>query len=241
MPGKRGPNYPAFGLGEAILKAQKLYEQDGTARTAPDVAIQAWGYTTLNGTSLRVIAALRQYGLLESAEDAIKLSDRALAIILASPDKAKAIHEAANAPAVFGLIKQEFSDGLPSDAAIVSTLVRKYGFQASAAGRCVASFRETIELEKATVDSDIDVRWETSQPPPPRRDAALDRQPERQGATRVMLQWLLADDGVATLTVNKRLAPADIDALKAYLDIVKQQVMLTKTFPPTPQDSPAEP
>lgn len=224
MAGKRGPNYPAFGLGEAINRARKLYEQDGTARTAPEVAVRAWGYTTLNGSSLRALAGVRQYGLLESSEDSVKLSDRALAILLSpvgSSDRVQAINEAAHAPAIFATLNELYTDGLPSDAAIVSTLVRKYGFQEEPAQKCVSAYRETIELVKQSGVADIPPTGAEQ----PARSEKRDERPatgrDTQGG-RMEFHWPLSGDAQATLTVSRRLDADDIETLVSYFEIAKK-------------------
>lgn len=147
----RGRSYPAIGLPDAIERARELYDQDDRALTTPEAAVGAWGYTSLNGASLRVLSALRQYGLVADVGDKIKLSDRALAIIVEpedSPERAKAIREAAKEPTVFQELLDANPDGLPSDAALKSVLVRDdaFGFKSGPADKLISALRESLAL-----------------------------------------------------------------------------------------------
>ena len=145
----RGKSYPVIGLKEALRRAQELYSQEGKAMTTPEVAVTAWDYTSLNGTSLRVLSALRQYGLLADSGDQTKLSDRALTIESepdGSAERAEAILAAAMEPTIFREIRDEYVDGLPSDATIRSYLVRKQGLQKGPSDKAIRAFRETDEL-----------------------------------------------------------------------------------------------
>src|SRR2546422_3378856 len=148
----RSRNYPGIGLSEALEKARDFYSSDGKAAVPKDVAVKTWGYNGLNGASLRVLGALNQYGLLDSPESrTVRLSPLALAIILEpmdSPERAEAIQEAAKAPAIFSEILDQYPDGLPSDAALMSYLVRHENFSESAAKTLIASLRDTLELAK---------------------------------------------------------------------------------------------
>ncbi len=147
----RGRSYPAIGLREAVQRARALYDQEGTAMTVPEVAVSAWGYKSLNGTSLRVLSALRQYGLLTGSGEQIRLSDRALDIIMEpdeSQDRRQAILAAAKEPVIFADIQESFEWNLPSDGSIVSHLVRKHNFVRGAANKIVAALRETEELAR---------------------------------------------------------------------------------------------
>ena len=149
----RSRNYPSLGLGDAIDRARVLYKQEGRARAPGEVVVRAWGYNTLNGASLRVLSALRQYGLLEGGNDDTRLSDRALALILEPEDSAtygQALQACLNAPALFQEIVQEYGSEIPSDAALVSYLVRRQNFNEGAARTLIQVFRESADLVRSS-------------------------------------------------------------------------------------------
>lgn len=243
MAGKtRSRNYPAFGLGEAIARARRLYEQDGKAAVPTDVAVRAWGYGTLNGASLRTLGAVRQYGLLDDAGDKlVKLSSRALTILLEpedSPERVKAIQEAANSPAVFRELIERYGDGLPSDAGLISYLVRHENFTEDAARSLIAAFRDTLGLVSGLPATNITNSGNLDEDAPD-PNAALRRSQlgltdvlDRAGVTKrspapepggaMQFQWPLSGDAVATLTVTRELDPDDVETLADYLEIAKR-------------------
>src|SRR5437867_12855179 len=105
MPKDRSPNYPALSLETAVQRAKALYEREGRSAVAPEVAVKAWGYRSLSGPSRSQIAALRHYGLIEQPSNGnLRLSNRALALVLRSPDSPEyqaALRDAALTPALF--------------------------------------------------------------------------------------------------------------------------------------------
>jgi hypothetical protein len=243
MAGSRGPSYPAFGLPEAIERARKLYEQDGRAQTSPEVAVGAWGYGSLNGASLRVLSALKQYGLLETANDYVKLSDRALAIIVepeGSPDRAEAIQAAAMAPAIFTSLLAEYQENVPSDGALVAHLVRKQGFSDDAAQKVVAAFRQTVELAKQSTVVHTTESRERPQPaaehprpgPRPESRGRHSEAPQRGAGEEAMeFNWPLSGNAVATLTVSKKLDLDDIETLTSYFEVAKRALKKAASTP----------
>jgi hypothetical protein len=145
----RSRNYPSMSLGAAIERARELYKREGRAKVPASVVVSAWGYNSLNGASLRALAALRQYGLLDGGLEDTRLSDRALTLLLepdTSPDYAVALREALTEPNLFHELLDEYKDNLPSDGALFSYLVRKQGFGESAAKTLIQAFRESVEL-----------------------------------------------------------------------------------------------
>lgn len=149
MANVRSRNYPALSLGEAIQRARILYEKEGRAKVDAGSAVKAWGYGSLNGASLRVLSALRQYGLIDGSNEEIRLSERGLTLLLepnTSPEHGAALEAALTSPSLFQDVLAEYPEGLPSDAALVSYLVRKQGLGEAAAKSVVESLRESIQL-----------------------------------------------------------------------------------------------
>lgn len=228
----RSRNFPALGLGDAIKKAKEFYSKDGKAAVPSDVAVQAWGYKGINGASLRTLGAVRQYGLLDGSGDKmVKLSARGLTIVLEpedSAERATAISEAAMMPAMFKELRDQYPDGLPSDAAMVSWLVRSHSFNEGSARDLIASYRATLALAGEGVKRDTSAghsRGDHSEgernnpPPPPRGHQGRPPAPEAQ---HMEFTWPLSGDAVATLTVSKGLDPDDIETLTAYFEIAKK-------------------
>jgi hypothetical protein len=157
MAGKRpkSPNFPAFGLKDAVDKVSKIFEQEGKSRINPASAVKALDYSSLNGASLRVLGALRQYGLLEGVNDDVKVSDLAIKILHGEEsERLGLLREAGRRPRIFHELLQEHGSDLPSDESLKARLLTKMNFSTpEAAQLCVQAFRETVNLAKL-IDND---------------------------------------------------------------------------------------
>lgn len=170
---ERSPNYPAIGLPKAIECARALWEREKRTAVPPVVAAKAWGYRSLSGPARTTVAALRQYGLVESVGGAIALSDLAVDILIqieGSEALVTAIQTAANGPDLFRELRQTHASA--SDEALNAYLITKKRFSVDGAQRCIRSFRETVALAnrasegyaKAETDQTLSVSHDMSTP-----------------------------------------------------------------------------
>jgi hypothetical protein len=214
-------------LGEALSRARELYARNGKAQIQTDAAVQAWGYGSLNGASLRVLGALKQYGLLDDpAPKIVKLSPRALTILLEpedSAERAKALGEAAKAPPVFAELLEHYGKDIPSDEALSSHLIRNVGFSGDGARSVIASFRDTLSLAETAANSDIPPRKQAKSDggQEERKDRTPPPRPDTEGDV-MDFNWPLSGGAVARLTVSRALDPDDVETLAAYLEIAKR-------------------
>lgn len=237
MPPKaRSRNYPSLSLGEALQRARELYKKEGRARVPAPVLVGAWGYNSLNGASLRVLSALRQYGLLEGSNEETRLSPRALTLILEpedSPDYDEALHGALAEPALFQDIIQEYGDDVPSDGALMSYLVRKQDFSEGGARTLIGSFRESVELVRSRSASYTPAKTETNAiehrpatPPVAQHNALQDIVLQKDmGAVVREFVWPLS--GNTAVTVRIALgdpAAEDVDEISQVLDLAKIRI-----------------
>ena len=157
----KSPRYPVIGLTEAIARVRKVYESDHLNTIPKSVVAEHMGYTSLNGASLGIISAVSKYGLLEGGADGMRVSDRALAILVhdvGDEARVEAVEAAAKAPALFEELFGEFPNGA-SDNAIKSFLLGRKKFLASAAATAIRAFKETLALvqqERSAYDSGIE-------------------------------------------------------------------------------------
>jgi hypothetical protein len=186
----RSPRHPVFGLGEAIQKIRDFYRINGRAHVSPDVAVQAWKYTGLNGASLRTLATIRQYGLLDEVGKDVRVSPLALTLMVEpeeSPDYAAAIHAAAREPRIFVEILEEFPHDLPAEQGVISYLIRKKNFAEDAARKVNAVLRDTLALveryQAPPIQETGDVPPRDRQPPPPQTGAGGRLPSAGQGGT----------------------------------------------------------
>jgi len=144
----RSPNYPRTDLKNAIALADKVYRGQHTHVGAKEVVAKHLGYDSLNGTSLTWIATLSSYGLLENADGGLKVSDDAVTILelpKGEQERVAALRRRAFAPKLFGELRQEFGDNLPSDVNLRHSLIKR-GFLPKAAAEVIPTYRETLEF-----------------------------------------------------------------------------------------------
>lgn len=124
----QSPGYPNFALPKGVDLARKIFSADRRNPIDREVAAKHLGYTGLSGASDKVLGSLGHFNLLEKAgKGQVKVTQTAVDILHPnSPaDKKRALQEAAFSPSIFAEIRDHFSDGLPSEAALKSWLMRE--------------------------------------------------------------------------------------------------------------------
>jgi hypothetical protein len=147
MANQRSPNCPHITFQEAIEKGRLVYEKEYTHATARKVVAQSLGYSGINGRSLSMIGALRQYGILEGSGDEQRISDDAVSFFVLDdgPERQAALHRMLFNPSFFAQIHADFGDSLPSESSLKHYLM-KNGFLPKAAEDVIKVYRENIRL-----------------------------------------------------------------------------------------------
>ena len=147
----RSPNYPQISLPDAITRVANIFSKEHKHPAPREVIVKDMGYNGIHGNSLGALSALSKYGLLERDGQDYRVSERAIAIIhpLDEESKAAALREAAQAPALFAEIFEQFKGQLPSDENLRAYLIRK-GFAESALTPVIDSLRETMQFVAGT-------------------------------------------------------------------------------------------
>jgi hypothetical protein len=168
--GVRGISYPAISLDEAISRAQQFWAAEKKNAAPVAAAGQHWGYTAKSSATRLVVAALLHYGLLEdlgSGDDRqVKLTDRALDILLdapESPKRLKALQEAAMAPKINADIFSRWSPSeLPSDQTLRFFLLRERNFNESSVDGFITDLRKTVGVAKLELTGEISTKPDSS-------------------------------------------------------------------------------
>lgn len=145
MARQRSPSYPSLPLNQAIDLVEKIHKTCRTNIISREDAAREMGYSGLTGRSLTVLSALLQFGLLEkTGKGDVRVSRRAVDILhgIDQSERDEAKIEAALAPQLFRDIHDRFPDGIPSESAIKSFLI-KQDFQDVAIGPAINAFLET--------------------------------------------------------------------------------------------------
>ena len=129
----RGPAYPFVNLRTAVGLLEKLYAYAKRSPALIDsIAKEAWGWSPTSSTPKKVAAALKYFGLAEDAGKegtSLRITDRGYRILVDSPDspeRTKALQEAALAPPQYSYCYKEWGPEVPQSAR--SSLIFKRGF-----------------------------------------------------------------------------------------------------------------
>lgn len=141
----RSPNYPSLSLMQSLDMVAKIHRANRTNIITREDAAQAMGYSGLTGRSMTVLAALIHFGLLAKAgKGDVRVTQVAVDALHGIDDSERntALLKAAFTPQLFQDIYERFPDGIPSEAAIRSYLI-KQEFSDAAVGPAVTAFLAT--------------------------------------------------------------------------------------------------
>lgn len=142
---QRSPSYPAVSITQAVDFASKIHKACRANVIDRETAAREMGYSGLTGRSMKVIADLIQFQLLEKeGKGNVKVTPLAVDILhgIDPKDREQALLEAALAPQLFKDIHDRFPDGIPSENAIRSYLIQQ-DFQDAAITPAITAFMES--------------------------------------------------------------------------------------------------
>ncbi len=147
----RGPSYPYVGLEEAIALAQKMYDYTKRAAAPVDSIItEAWKYSATSSSGIKVLAALKAFGLVEDAGAAsgkasLKLTPRSIRILLDDQDtsaRREEIRKAALSPKWYEYCWKTWGKEMP--ASMKSNLLIEHSFVDSTVEGFLKDYRKTM-------------------------------------------------------------------------------------------------
>lgn len=152
---ERSPAYPGISLGQAIDRAQVLYDQERRNAAPVTTVVRHWGFSNpSNGAATVALSALEKFGLIAvtgtGSNRKVRLTDLALTILL-NPDKTEVAHsirEAALNPPIHRLLWNEYQGDLPSDDTLRYELIVGKRFSERGADNFIGQFRATIAFAK---------------------------------------------------------------------------------------------
>jgi hypothetical protein len=159
---ERGPKTPGLNLASAIELLGRVRDGIGFGRAGRETVAQAIGYSSLNGTSKRAIAALSHFGLMErSGSAALVISELGKRILVPKDpgERTSAIAEAARQPALYQKLFERFGGhGLPG--LLANILVREFGILPASSEDVARIFRESVDfaglLRNGVLHSELD-------------------------------------------------------------------------------------
>lgn len=159
----RSPAYPAISLRQALELVRKVWEAQRKAEAHIDSTLHAMGYAK-HGASLRMIAALGHYGLIDESGSAdsrkIRVSEIAQDILHlqeSDPRRQAALKDAALHPVIHATLWERYGKLLPENSSIRPFLVREKGFNEDVVEEVIQNYRESFELAGLDKDGDHNV------------------------------------------------------------------------------------
>jgi hypothetical protein len=146
----RGPSYPYTDLEGAIVYTRKVYDYVKRGSAAVEAVVKdGLKLSPTSSGSQKVIAALRSFGLIEDApganSKAVKLSTRAIRILLDEPDsqeRREELKKAALAPKWYEYCWSKWGKDMPP--AMRSNLLIEHGFIESTVDGFLNDYRKSI-------------------------------------------------------------------------------------------------
>jgi hypothetical protein len=216
----RSPNYPALDLRTALLATRKAFEKDNRNKMSQAALGKHLGHDSLSGPALGKIGALRAYGIIEGKGDELRITDDAVAALMApegSNEGFDTIKRLAARPKLFQDIQKDFPT-TPSPENLKFWLIKRQ-FAPDAAEKAAKVYLASMELvEWGSLDYDPGKAEHQETLTSMRQDAKIPlKTPPPIVVKPGMLQEVFnLDEGPVTLTV-----PATLSAA-SYADLADQ-------------------
>jgi hypothetical protein len=188
-----------------------------------------------------MIGALRQYGILEGAGDAQRISDDAVSFYVLDdgPEREAALYRMLFHPPVFAQIHADFGDALPSESSLKHYLM-KDGFLPKAAEDVIKVYRENIRLVENRPKRYTGIE---DDPMPPSSTAIVHTRPSIEAltlhSTSVTSQpswsqsFALSKGTKAELIITGDVTSEGLELLKTYIELTIR-ALADKTSAPSP-------
>jgi hypothetical protein len=221
----RSPNYPALDLRAALQAARKAFEKDNRNKMSQAALGKHLGHDSLSGPAFGKIGALRAYGIIDGKGDELRITDDAVAALMApegSHEGMDTLARLAIRPKLFQDIQKDFPNR-PSLENLKFWLIKRQ-FAPDAAEKAAKIYLATLDLvEWGGLDYEPENPGHQETLATMRHEAQVQAKPPLQPAPQPpsaksgMLQEVFnLDEGPVTLTVPATLSEA------SYVDLADQ-------------------
>jgi hypothetical protein len=238
----RSPAYPAVPLKVALERAKQFYGEQRDRPAPVGAALDIWGFKPKSGTGGVMVAALKQFGLMDELNTGdvrkIQLTDLALRIIRderdPSPARDKHIKRAALTPKIYAEMWKEWRETFAADATMRFFLIHDKKYNEASVSELIADYKDTIKFAKLTDSdklpsseegqeesaADIPQPEEHSfeQPPPSPKGVQL-----MEGERVVFTHEVEPSHGVRIL-VSGEVDDSTLDALEIYIQLQRKRI-----------------
>lgn len=225
MAKQRSPNCPHISFAEAIEKGRKVYEKEHTHPAAKLVVAADLGYSGLNGRSLSLIGALRQYGILEGSGEAMRVSKDAIAYFElddGQSEKKEAMRRMALAPDLFTELSKLHVHSIPSDGNLRHDLINR-GFTSKGADDVIKVYKANVALAKGEEGDYIGGEGNELKETPPMNAPTATLSPSKPSAPPTVgvqsYAFALSPDARAELVLRGTLTADDLELLRDHVEL----------------------
>jgi hypothetical protein len=154
VPIRRSPSYPRISLDRAVILAEKVYDSAYQSAVDTTTVLELMGYLGKSGPATAALSSVKQYGLIEGRDQALKVTPLALRILHPTNDleRRMGLKEAVLAPQFYNEIRMQFEGKIPADQVLKSHLVRVHGFNPNGAD----DFIRILKDNRPYIDLDIE-------------------------------------------------------------------------------------
>jgi hypothetical protein len=247
-PRHRSPNYPAIGLRAAAGKITAMYKEDGLAPSPKLAALKHMGFEKAHGEAMRVLSAIKSFGLAEDANERIRLTQRGINIVARpedDPQRMQALQDALTGPEIYRELLREYqTSGLPSETSLKSELIADKKFNPNSVDGFIRDFKDSLEFSRISDLNVLELSVETQEeddqmnatdeiqavrPPQPQRTVVAPSNPvSRQQIPPVLAGEIatpVGKDGDTVVFANVRfsagLRKEYVASLKKYLEYLE--------------------
>jgi hypothetical protein len=242
----RSPNCPQITFEEAAQKGRLVYQKEHTHPAPKEAVANDLGYGGLNGRSLMVLGALRQYGILEASGEGLRVSEDAVTYyeLKEGAEWEDAVRRLVYHPSLFDSLRVQFGDTLPSEATLKHSLI-KQGFLPKAAEEVIEVYRENQKLVQSLTkrynenEQDAQEDAMTTQPYSPPMP-----QPSSPTVSVQSFSFPLSPDSKADLQLRGAVGLDELELLRDHIELtIRALARAQKTKPvdveaPRPQSLP---
>ena len=231
---------------------RKLHAKAGKSALHPEIAVQALGYSGLNGAALGILAALKQYGLLDSQRGtSVAVSPLAIKLIhpMSEQQEIETRKAAALSPKIFNELYTTGHSACAVD--VLANHLVQSGFTPEGARKAASIFKENEEFAKlrgASINeslNSVDAILNPEKVGSPRLEKRnLDFSIETRGVdTRQKIRdyrFALDDDAEVELRFfGDKLGADQVQGLIDYLEVMKKRLAREGAIIP-PSEAPSE-
>lgn len=224
---KRSPSYPRVSLDRAIELTGKVYTSAYQSDVDTETVLHLMGFEGKSGPSTAALSSLKQYGLIEGRDQALRVTPLALQILhpKTQAEKLEALRDAARAPQFYEEIRKQFGGKLPGDQVLKSYLVRNHSFNPNGAEfflRILKHNRAYMDESETGLDGSVAV--ETPQPMTELRPAISNaRTEDEEGAEseKDIFRFRVAPNCIARIIFTGPVTKSAIEKTIQYLELAK--------------------